>query len=148
MAVRSGLLIDRAQKIKHHDDALWTQVEMLGYECFEFLVVDLARSKGGDHDRSGFGHANGVADLYLATRSQARRHYVLGHITRRVSRRTINLGRVLAGERATAMRRGTTVCIDNDLAPGQTAVALRAADHETSGRIDQVANVLGNHVLG
>ncbi len=40
------------------------------------------------------------------------------------------------------MRRSATIRVDNDFTTSQAAVALRAADHEASGRIDQVTRVL------
>src|SRR3546814_8196304 len=46
------------------------------------------------------------------------------------------LGRVFARERAAAVRARAAVGIDNDLAAGKTAIALRAANHEHPGRVD------------
>jgi hypothetical protein len=49
------------------------------------------------------------------------------------------------------MRAGAAVGVDDDLAPGEAAVALRAADDEAAGRVDQVLGVLqpflGQHRL-
>ena len=46
------------------------------------------------------------------------------------------------------MGRGTTVGVDDDLAPGQAAVALWAADDEPSGRVDQEAHIAFDQLLG
>ena len=54
-------------------------------------------------------------------------HDVLGNPASRVCGRTVDLGRVLAGERATAVVGGATVGVDDDLAAGQTGVGRRAA---------------------
>jgi hypothetical protein len=57
----------------------------------------------------------------------------------------------LPRERAAAVRAGAAVGVDDDLAAGQAAVALRAADDEAAGRVDQVLGVLqpflGQHRL-
>ncbi|KFB66879.1 MAG: hypothetical protein CAPSK01_003818 [Candidatus Accumulibacter vicinus] len=37
----------------------------------------------------------------------------------------------------------TAVGIDDDLAAGQTTVAVRAADHEAAGRVDQITGLAG-----
>ena len=74
---------------------------------------------------------------------EAGRDDVLGEIARRISGRAVDLGRVLAGERAAAMRRVAAVGVDDDLAAGEAAIAVRAADDEIAGRIDQeVARLL------
>src|SRR3546814_13813636 len=57
-------------------------------------------------------------------------------IARGVSGRTVDLRRILAGERAATMTRPAAVGVDDDLATGQTAIADRAADHEVAGRVD------------
>src|SRR5439155_636933 len=61
---------------------------------------------------------------------------VLRHVARRVRRRAVDLRRVLAGERAAAVRGRAAVGVDNDLAPGEAGVAHRAADHELARRVD------------
>jgi hypothetical protein len=45
------------------------------------------------------------------------------------------------------VRRGAAVGVDDDLAAGEAAVALRAADHEASGRIHEVLDVPGDRDL-
>jgi len=59
--------------------------------------------------------------------SQAGSYDVLRNPTGGVRGGTIDLGRVLAGERATAVVGGATVGVDDDLAAGQTGVGRRAA---------------------
>src|SRR3546814_15889222 len=60
----------------------------------------------------------------------------LGPYTTLCRSRAVDLGRVLAGERAAAVAGPAAVGVDDDLAPGQAAVAHRAADHELAGRVD------------
>ena len=82
-------------------------------------------------------HADGVRDLDLAAVGKTRRDDVLGDVARRVGGRAVDLGRVLAAERAAAVTGHAAVGVDDDLAPGQAAVPHRAADHEPAGRVDQ-----------
>jgi hypothetical protein len=46
------------------------------------------------------------------------------------------------------VRAGAAVGVDDDLAAGQAAVALRAADDEAAGRVDQVLGVALSHSFG
>ncbi len=62
---------------------------------------------------------------------------VLRDVARGVRRRAIDLRRILAGERAAAVRRGAAVGVDDDLAAGEAGVAVRAADLEAAGRIHE-----------
>ena len=77
---------------------------------------------------------------------EARGHDVLRDVARGVRGRAVHLGRILAGERAAAVRRRAAVGVDDDLAAGQAAVALRAADHEAAGRVDEVLDLLAEHL--
>ena len=90
-------------------------------------------------DRGGL--ADGVGHLDLDPLGQAGRDDVLGHPAHRVGRRTVHLGRILAGEGAAAVTGPAAVGVDDDLAAGQTGVAHGAADDELAGRIDQQPEV-------
>ena len=125
---------------------------MLADQLLDLVVGDLAGAESGDRDRGRLGHADGVAHLHFAAVRQARGNHVLGHVARRVGGRTIDLGRILAGERAAAVAGPAAVGVDDDLAAGQAAVADRAADHELAGRVDVelgglVQQLLGQHRL-
>ena len=86
--------------------------------------------------------ADGVGELNFAARRQTGGHDVLRDLAAHVSRAAIHLGRVLAGERAAAVTAHAAVAVDDDLAAGQTGVALRSADDETAGRIDEKLRLL------
>ena len=86
--------------------------------------------------------ADRVGDLDLAALREAGGDDVLRHIARRVGGRAVDLRRILARERAAAVRRSAAVRVDDDLPPGQARVAHRPADHELPGRVD-VEEVLG-----
>ena len=83
--------------------------------------------------------ADGVGDLHLAALGQPGGDDVLGHVARGVGRGAVDLGGVLAAERAAAVAGHAAVGVDDDLAPGQPGVAHRAADDEAPGRVDQQA---------
>ena len=139
VAVGGGLLVDRAQQVEHLDDALRAQVEMRVDQRGDLLVGDHAGAFGVDRHVHRLGHADRVGDLDLALVGEAGGDDVLRDVARRVGGRAVDLGRVLAAERAAAVRAGAAVGVDDDLAAGQAAVALRAADDEAAGRVDQVA---------
>ena len=82
--------------------------------------------------------ADGVGELNLGAGGQAGSHNILGHVAAHVSGTAIHFAGVLAGKRSAAVTTHAAVGIDNDLAPGQTGVALRPADDETAGRVDEV----------
>jgi hypothetical protein len=121
------------------------------HDVRDLVVRDDARAFGVHRHVHRAGHANRVRHLDLALLGQAGSHDVLGHVARGVGGRAVDLGRVLAAEGAAAVRAGTAVGVHDDLAPGQAAVALRAANHEAAGGVDQVLGVLqpflGQHRL-
>ena len=73
---------------------------------------------------------------------------MLGDPARGIRPRAIDFGRVLAGEGAAAVARGTAVGVDDDLASRQPRVGSRAAEFEAPGRIGEHAVVLAVEVRG
>src|SRR5690606_24715925 len=112
------------------------QIEVFSYQTGDLLVGDHACTFGVYGDVDGFGHTNGIADLYLALARKAGRHDILCYITRWVSGRTVDLGRILARERPATVRACTAIGVDDDFSPGQAAVALRTANNENTGGVD------------
>ena len=90
--------------------------------------------------------ADCVCDFELASVSQASRDNVLGHPARKVSRRTVDLRRILAGKSTTTVTCPTTIGVDDDLAAGQSRVALRATNHKASSWIDQIFGLVVEQV--
>ena len=117
-------------------DAARRQVHHLQQRRFELGFVDLAGAVQVDVDRQRLGDADRVGDLDRAAIGEAGGDDVLGQIARGVGGRAVDLGRVLAGEGAAAVRRRAAVGVDDDLAAGEAAVAVRAADDELAGRVD------------
>ena len=93
------------------------------------------------------GHTDGVGKLDLTLVSQSGSYHILGHITCRVSCGTVHLGAVLTGECAAAVTGISAVGVYNDLTAGQSAVAVRSADHETACGVDKELRVLVHHIL-
>ena len=98
-----------------------------------------------DQQRHRIGNADRVSDLDRAVVGEAGRDDVLGEIARGIGGRAVDLGRVLAGERAAAVRRIAAVGVDDDLAAGEAAVAVGTADDEVAGRVDEEVGRLLRH---
>ena len=113
----------------------------------ELAFVDVAGAVQVDVDRQRLGDADRVGELQRAAVGEARGDDVLGEIARRVGGRAVDLGRVLAGEGAAAVRRRAAVGVDDDLAAGEAAVAVGAADEELAGRVDVPDGLRGDPAL-
>ena len=122
--------------------------KMLLHQRGQLLGVDLRGAEGLDHDRHRVRDADRVRDLHLAAPGDARRHHVLGDVAHRVRRRAVDLGRVLAAERAAAVAGHPAVGVDDDLAAGETAVGVRAAELEGAGGVAQHLEVVVGELLG
>ena len=115
--------------------------------AFELGFVDLAGAVQIDVDRQRLGDADRVGELQRAAVGEAGGDDVLGEIARGVGGRAVDLGRVLAGEGAAAMRRRAAVGVDDDLAAGEAAVAVGTADEELAGRVDVPDRLRGDPAL-
>src|ERR1700704_6038298 len=123
MTIGGGAPIDRPVQLERAANVGRCEAEDVGQDLLELFLVDLAGSVGIDQDRHRVGNADGIGDLDGAALGDAGRDHVLGEIARRIGRGAVDLGRVLAGERAAAVRSVAAVGIDDDLAAGQPAVA-------------------------
>ena len=90
---------------------------------------------------TGSANADRIGQLHLAAIGQPRGHDVLGDVAGHVGGTAVDLGRILAAERAATVAAPAAVGVDDDLPAGQAAVAVRAADHEAAGRVDVVGDV-------
>ena len=75
--------------------------------------------------------------MQLAAVRESRGHDVLGRPPRRVRGRAIDLRRILAAERATAVPRHAAVRVDDDLSAGEPGVRLRSPNLELPGRVHE-----------
>ena len=147
MAIGGGLFVDRAQQVELFDNGARTHIELGGDQFGETILGDLAGAESMDHDRNRLGNADGVGHLHFATVAETGSNEILGDVTSHIGGGTVDLARVLAGEGTAAMAPHAAVGIDDDLAPGQAAIAHRAADDKTPGGVDEVAG-LGIEEMG
>ena len=142
MTVSGGLTVNRADEVKHFDDAVGSEVKHRAYAFDDFVVRDGAGAEGVDHDGGRLGDADGVRDLHFAAFGEAGGDDVFRHIAACISGASIHFRGVFAGEGTAAVVCGAAVGIDDDFAPGQAAVAHRPTDNEFAGRVDVVFGVL------
>ncbi len=136
MTVGRGGHVDRSVQMQMLANAARRQVHQVAQASLDARLVHvLAGVLQVDIDRQRTRDADRVADLDGAAIGQSGRHDVLRQIAAGIGGGAVHLGRVLAAERAAAMRGGTAIGIDDDLASGQSAVAVRAADDELAGRV-------------
>src|SRR4029077_12866073 len=79
---------------------------------------------------------DGIRNLDLAPVRQAGGDDVLRHVSRGVGGGAIDLARILAAERPSAMARNAAVGVDDDLAPGKAGVSGRAPEYEVAAGVD------------
>ncbi|SAX20329.1 Uncharacterised protein [Klebsiella pneumoniae] len=125
------------QQIQHLNQTVWTQVEELTHQQGQLFRRHFLGAKGFHHDGRRFCNADSVGNLNFATIGQACGNDVLRHIARRVGCGTVNFRWIFTRERAAAVASHAAVGINDDLTTGQTAVAHRAANNETAGRVDE-----------
>src|SRR5262249_62344920 len=117
------------------------ELEVLADQLDQLLFGQpvVERVAGGHPDVQRVGVADGVGQLHLALAGQAGLDDVLGDVAGHVRRRAVYLGRVLAAEGAAAVPAAAAVGVHDDLAPGQAAVAVRAAAQDVARRVDVAA---------
>ena len=142
VAVGRGRLVDGPLEVQRGDDSGGRAVEDL-LDCLLNLGLgDGSGSEGVAHDGHGEGNADRVGKLYLTPFGKACGDDVLGDVAGHVCRRAVHLAGVLAGECAAAVTGISAVSIDDDLSAGQAGVALRTADDEAAGRVDEVLGLV------
>src|SRR5262245_21087076 len=148
MTISGGAGVDRPVEIEMLTDAARRQIHDARQHRLDPPLLDsLAGSvMQVDIDRQRLGNADGIGELDGAAPGKAGGDDILGKIAGSIGGRAVDLGRVLAGEGATAMRGSAAVSVDNDLAPGQPAIAIRTANIEFTGGIDVPHGVRGDPV--
>ena len=91
---------------------------------------------------------NRIRKLNLDAIRKSRRDNVLRNIACRIRRTAVNLRGILARERAAAVACPAAVGIDDDLAPRESGVAVRAADNELARRVDEVFRLRAQELCG
>jgi hypothetical protein len=148
MAVGRGPHIDRLVEAEMGANAARREIEELLQDVRELVLVDLAGAGGVDIDRERLRDADRVGELDRAALGEPSGDDVLGEIARGIGGGAVDLGRVLAGEGAAAMRRGAAIGVDDDLAAGQPGIAVGTADDEAPGRIDVEVILVAHPALG
>ncbi len=147
MAVGGGRHVDRLVEAEMGADALGRQPDELRQHLLEPRRGDAVRlgAVQVDIERQRLGDADRIAELDRAAAGEARGDDVLGEVAADIGGRAVDLGRVLAGERAAAVRGRAAIGVDDDLAAGEAGVAVRAADLEQPGRVDEDGVVVIGH---
>lgn len=101
------------------------QIEVPLDDLEQILLAQLGRSVVEDGYRKRLGDTDRVRHLHQAASAQSRLHQRLGHPARRVRRRPVHLGEVLAGEGAAAVRPPAPVRVHDYLAARQPRVTLK-----------------------
>src|SRR4051794_4558133 len=141
MAVSGGRGVDRLIEAEMGADAARRELPELGdaaYRRLDLIVADAAGAVGVDIKRQRLGNTNRVGELDGAALGKAGGDDVLGKIARRISGRAVDLRWVFPRESAATVRGCTTVRIDDDLAAGDSGVAVGAADLKAAGRVDVI----------
>ena len=145
MPVGRGACVDRLVEIEVLADAARREIDQLAQHGLQLGDIDpVGIVAEVDVDRQRLRHADRVGELDRAAVGETGRHHVLGEIAGGIGGRAIDLGGVLAGERAAAVRGRAAVGVDDDLAPREPGVAIGTADVELAGRVDVPARILGD----
>ena len=136
MAVSCGARVDRPVQLQQLANAARREVEVFQQNALEFFFIARACAVGVEIDRQRLGNADGIGQLNRATIGQTGGNNVFGNIASGIGGGAVYLGRIFAGKGATAMRRGTTISVDDNLAPSQAGIPIGAADDKTAGRIN------------
>ena len=149
MAVGGGVFVAPAPgrgQLEPPDDFVGAEVEdgAAREHPLQRRVGDaVRRAVGLDAEADGAVDADGVGDLDLAAVGETGGDDVLRRVARVVGRRAVHLRRVLARERAAAVRGHAAVGVDDDLAPGEPRVAARPADDELARGVDEELRLRG-----
>ena len=147
MTVVGGLRVDRTEKVELLDDVGRLEGEDFEDGSEDLVVADGAGAEAVDVDAHRKRVTDGVGELNFALRGKAGGDDVLGDPAAHVGGAAVHFRRVLAREGTTAVTAHAAVAIDDDFTTGEAAVALRTADDEFAGRVDEILGVLGEHVL-
>ena len=136
MAVLGRLAVDRAGQVELLDDDARPHVEVALDDLDELVRGAVRRAVRLDEHRQRLGDTNGVRQLHQRPPRQLRMHERFGDPPRQIGRRPVDFGVVFAREGPAAMRAPAAVGVNDDLAPGETGVALGTANDEETRRLD------------
>src|ERR1700736_1174679 len=145
VTVVRGLLVNRAKQIELLDDIGRLETKCSEHRALDRFFIDAAGGKCIDVNAERFRVTDCVSKLDLALRCESGCNHILRDPTSHVSCAPIDFARILSGKCATTMSSHSAVAIDNNFSTGQASVALRAADNEVAGRIDEKLCFGGQH---
>ena len=136
MAVGRGLQVDGCSQVKALDDCRWAKIERVVDALGQFVVGHGACAEGFCVYGDGVRHTDGVGDLDFAALGQAGCDHGFGDVAGGVCCGAVYFAWVFTGERAAAVTCVSAVCVDDDFASGESAVASGAADDEAPCWVD------------
>src|SRR5580704_9453416 len=147
MAVGRGAGEERPVEMQMLADAARREIHDLHQRLLELAFVDLPGAMQVGVNRQGTRDADRIRKLKGAAIGKVGGDDVLGEVSSRIGRRTVDLGRSLARESAAAVWRGPAVSVDDYLAAREPAIAVGAADEELAGWIDVPNRFRGDPAL-
>ncbi len=147
MTVVGGLRVDGAEEVELLYDVSRLEGEHGEDGVEDFVVADGAGAEGVDVDADWQRVTDGVGELDFALGGEAGGDDVFGDPAAHVGGAAVHFGGVFAGEGTTTVTAHAAVAVDDDFTTGQAAIALRTADDEFAGGIDEALGFLGEHVL-
>ena len=147
MTVVGRLGVNRTEELELFDDVSGLEGENLEDRREDLFVGNGAGAEGIDMHAHRQRVTDGIGKLHLALAGKPGGHDVFRNPAAHVGGRAVDLRRILAGKRATAVTAHTAVGVDDDLATGETGVTLRTADDEIAGGVDEILGLLGEHVF-
>ena len=144
MTIRSGLEINRVTQFQTLLDRFRTHIEDIPDLSGDLSVchIHLRTAKSIHENIHRFSHTDRIRHLYQHLIRHTGGNHILSDMTSGISSRTVYLRRVLSRESTTAMSTFATVCIHDDLTAGQTGITVRTTDHELTGRVHMINDII------
>src|SRR5690606_26291482 len=139
VAIGRGSPVDRTSQVQPPDDVCRLETERIR-ECQR--ISGVAGAEGVDVERKGLGETYAVGDLHFHPTGEAGADDLPGHVPGKVRPASIDLRRILPAEGAATVSAHTAVCIDYDLAAGQSGIDRRPALDEAVRWIDDEVDTL------
>jgi hypothetical protein len=138
VTVRAGLLVDGLTKIQLLNDLSWSQVKVRLDNGEEFFLRQFRCTVIEYGDRQGFGDADRVRHLDQAPPAKTSFDQGLGDPASRVCRRPVHFGEVFSGECAAPVGAPPAVRVHDDLATGQTGIALQQTKRRSVRHVEEI----------
>src|SRR5437773_4485397 len=138
MPVVGCVAINRPQQIELLDDFSGLEIENFPDCALQFFLIHFAGAESINANTHWLGVTDGISELDFASIRQAGCDDILGDPAAHVSCAAIYLRRVFSGKRSAAVPSHSAVAITDNLAPGDSSIAFRAADDEPASRVNQI----------